>query len=94
MSDKANELVYEMLKNYLFNGVGWNDFAPWLTADRVEEIALDCVEEDADEYYDSDWFALVATPTIRETIDWRFIADKLNEEETYPTNIWMLFGDD
>ena len=95
MATKATEIVAEMLEDYHFYGTGPDagGIMPWLTAEGLKEVSLERVSEDADEYYDSDWFSLVATPAICSTIDWVYIADKLNEI-TYETNVSLLFDDE
>jgi len=95
MVNRATQIVCDMLMDYNFYGIGWDSdyIVPFETAEGVKEDALQRMEEDADEYYESDWFPLVATKSIRDTIDWNYIAQKHNDE-VYRTNVWLMFDSD
>ena len=61
----------------------WSSGLMWKTGDRysaedvkyyMEELVLDWPEA-----YDEDWYALIATPAIKATINWQDIADAENK---------------
>ena len=90
--NKATEIVLQYMGDFYFCGVGYGkDGASFLTAEQVLDQALTEVEDAADEYYDSEWFPLVATPAIRKTIDWDYITEQLNDE-VCRINAILMFG--
>jgi hypothetical protein len=52
------------------------------SGEQIEESWLDDMREHGDEY-DEEWFSLVATESIRETIDWDYIANELPKHIEY-----------
>lgn len=47
-------------------------------AKGLENYFLDLMEDFCDDY-DQNWFALIATPAIRNTIDWEAVAAAVNK---------------
>ena len=47
-------------------------------AKELENYFLDLMEDFCDDY-DQDWYALIATPAIRNTIDWEAVAAAVNK---------------
>ena len=89
-ANKATQIVLETLGDMNFNSA-YVPFWRLMSTDEWEENALTFMEECADDFYDAEWFALVATPAIRKTIDWKYIAEHLNEE-AYRINVIQMFG--
>ena len=50
-----------------------------LCAISLKQFWLDMMKDFSDQY-DEEWYALIATPSIRKTINWSFIAAKYMEK--------------
>ena len=92
MPNRATEIVLtnfiDILDSCGGNGWGRNVWNAML----VEDLYLTMMEDGSDDY-DADWFALVATEGIRDTIDWNYCAEKGNDFE-FNMEVEYLFGEE
>lgn len=75
--NQATRMILEIAVDQ-FSCMSW-DNTPVNTGYDMEDYFLRQLE-DNDECYDEEWYALVGTPAIRATIDWKAIAEAVNEE--------------
>ena len=84
--NKANEIVAKALADFdRFSSV-----YELVTDVEVFQYAIDMLHEESDKY-DEDWFPLVATQDIRDTLNWDYITERYNDY-TYEYNVRILFG--
>jgi len=85
------QLINELVGSSTNRPCGWEGkFVEDYYMGQVTEVIED-ESEDGELNYPL-WFPLVATPAIRKTIDWEYIAEKANDYE-YETHIEFMFGD-
>lgn len=65
--NRATEIVLEIAEGELL-AWGFDADTVW-SGDDIYNFFLQLMEDHADDY-DADWFPIVATPSIRKTVDW------------------------
>ena len=71
---------------YQYDDISAGDDALLCSPDSLKQFWLDMMEDFSEEY-DADWFPLVATEAIRNTINWDFISQKYNERRIISDHI-------
>lgn len=89
--DTKHQIVLSKLWSYLFDGTDYDYFN---NAEDVDSLLDACVDDMADEDYDCKVFPIIATPRIRDTLNYQFIADVLNETAFHRQVEYMFYDED